>query len=289
MITCKLQGGLGNQLFQIFTTISYAMKNSVSFAFLNTYQLNNGENGTMIRYTYWKNFLSALIPFLKCSNQILIHNVLKEKKFTFENYDITDNTLLVGYFQSSKYFDDYKTPIFKMIKLSTNKLFVKNKVASNYNLIFDNEKKYISLHYRSGDYKKYPNIYPILDDVYYEKSIHAIFELNDYLHDYVKKNKLFILYFCENDSLIEFEEIIEKLKTKFPQLVFEKSPSELYDWEQMLLMSLCNHNIIANSTFSWWGAYFNSHTNKHVCYPKKWFNNELDSCDLCPSDWIGIE
>ena len=64
MISCKLCGGLGNQLFQIFTTISYAIKYETSFFFLDNYQLGNGSN-TTVRYTYWETFLYALKPFLK--------------------------------------------------------------------------------------------------------------------------------------------------------------------------------------------------------------------------------
>ena len=60
------------------------------------------------------------------------------------------------------------------------------------------------------------------------------------------------------------------------------------DWEEMLAMSLCNHNIIANSTFSWWGAYFNSNEDKIVCYPSVWFGPELknnNTVDLFPEEW----
>lgn len=281
MISCRLQGGLGNQLFQIFTTIAYAIKYSVSFSFLNVYQLGNGENGTTIRYTYWNNFLSELKPFLTVTNKIAKFNVLREKKFNFEEYQITDNTLLVGYFQSAKYFDDYKEIILKLLKIKTNKLYLKLKVNNEYNIIFDNE-TYVSMHYRSGDYKKYPEVYPIMDEKYYETSLNKILELKT--DDKLTK----ILYFCENESLIEFETIIENLKIKFPQLVFERAPL-VFDWEQLLLMSLCHHNIIANSTFSWWGAYFNTYVNKIVCCPDKWFNDSsFDTRDLCPADWIRI-
>ena len=64
MITCNLIGGLGNQLFQIFTTIAYSMQRLQPFFFLNNYQLGNGENGSTIRYTYWDTFLNNLNIFL---------------------------------------------------------------------------------------------------------------------------------------------------------------------------------------------------------------------------------
>ena len=70
MISCKLAGGLGNQLFQIFTTIACALKYSKPFFFLNNRQLGDGTNGTTIRYTYWDTFLLALKPFLKEFNTI---------------------------------------------------------------------------------------------------------------------------------------------------------------------------------------------------------------------------
>jgi hypothetical protein len=63
------------------------------------------------------------------------------------------------------------------------------------------------------------------------------------------------------------------------------------DWQQMLLMSVCEHNIIANSTFSWWGAYFNANPGKVVCYPSIWFGPGVshDTRDLCPASWAKID
>jgi len=282
MISCHLNGGLGNQLFQIFTTIAYALKHSKPFFFLNIHQLGNAENNSTIRYTYWDKFLSSLQPFLKNINKIPKLNIVKEDTFN-EEYNINGNTLLVGYFQKHKYFDSFKNTICRLIKLETKKTIVKNMVTIDLENI-----NYISMHFRSGDYNKYPDVYPILTETYYENALNNLqihFENEKEKENETKLTT--ILYFCENDCLLEFERIIEKLKSKFPKLVFERSSQLLNDWEQMILMSLCNHNIIANSTFSWWGAYLNSNEHKTVYYPKQWFINK-DTTELCPEDWNAI-
>jgi hypothetical protein len=86
--------------------------------------------------------------------------------------------------------------------------------------------------------------------------------------------------------------IIDKLKTKFPECRVVKIDHRIVDWEQMLMMSLCRHNIIANSSFSWWGAYFNLREDKIVCYPDVWFGPKLadinDTRDLFPETWSKI-
>jgi hypothetical protein len=69
-----------------------------------------------------------------------------------------------------------------------------------------------------------------------------------------------------------------------------RADSKLSDWEQLLLMSLCEHNIIANSTFSWWSGYFNTNQNKIICYPSQWFGPNIVHCtsDLFPKNWFKI-
>lgn len=283
MITCKLCGGLGNQLFQIYTAIAYAIKYNKPFFFLNNSQLGDGSNGSTIRYTYWNTFLNALTPFLKNQTQIPELMLVYEKSFNYTeiptNFDKNFGTLLVGYYQSYKYFHDYKDTISKLLKIPLKKLIVKNKVRMNFE-----DEHVISIHFRFGDYKNYPNIYPLLNFEYYNKAllyiINTISEVND------NKN-IAILYFCEDNSLLESQNIIKKLEANFPKFKFQRANTNLEDWEQMILMSLCKYNIIANSTFGWWGAYLNSNIGKIVCYPEKWFINK-DVPDLFLHEWIPI-
>ena len=86
--------------------------------------------------------------------------------------------------------------------------------------------------------------------------------------------------------------ILQNLHDSSPAYNFVRVPYEIPDWEQMLLMSLCQHFVIANSTFSWFGAYFSENTDKIVYYPHVWFGPALchthDIKDLCPSSWQSI-
>ena len=102
------------------------------------------------------------------------------------------------------------------------------------------------------------------------------------------------MYFCEDESVEEVERMMETIKHHFPESSFglgtKINDNLLEDWEQMLLMSMCNYNIIANSTFSWWGAYLNTNVDKIVCYPEQWFSPKanINVSDLFPEDWVPV-
>jgi len=283
MITCFLQGGLGNQLFQIFATIAYSFQINQPFVFTKTDILVSGKNTP--RKTYWNNFLSNLSIFTKPSFDNIQFSIIKEKQFSFDDIKPVDNNpnqLLFGYFQSYKYFSEEKEKIYKIIQLDAKKQEIKNKYFSN----LDNF-NYISMHFRIGDYKKLQNYHYILLMEYYKKSLEYIVA-NVRVETLPKK----VLVFCESDDLEDVLKIVNILMDLFPSLHFELINFIIPDWEQLLLLSFSKHNIIANSTFSWWGAYLNENTDNIVCYPSIWFGPlfaDKNTNDLFPPTWKKID
>jgi hypothetical protein len=276
-------GGLGNQIFQIFTTISYAIRSRNQFKFLNLNQLGGGS--TTIRYTFWNTFFANLRPFLITELPDKIH-IIREKGFPYNELSyleliLNEDIYLYGYFQSYKYFHNEYSMIYRLIGLDQLKEKLLDKLQLNKNDL----EKYISMHFRIGDYKKVQKFHPLATYEFYERSLEHIQNSN------VPSEKFNILYFCEDVDIEDVSSIINRLQIKFPDYNFERGEKDLADWEQMLYMSLCHHNIIANSSFSWWGAYFNSWEKKIVCYPSVWFGEvaKNDTTDLCPSEWVKIK
>ena len=276
MITCNIMGGLGNQLFQIFTTISYAIQTRNVFYFYET-ESTGGVGSTNKRETYWDNFLSKLKPFLKKEFPPL--KIIQETKFTFNQIQLTNfvgkDVCLHGYFQSYKYFQTTYKTIYRLLNIDEHKKNVKQKA----NINFDNT---VSLHFRLGDYKQLQHKHPLMTDDYYKQSLECIFSYTQNVRN--------VLYFCEEEDIHEITVRIHKLQLLFPHIVFTRATNDLKDWEQMILMSCCKYNIIANSSFSWWAAYLNTNEDKIVCYPSNWFTCDanIDTKDLCLEEWIKI-
>jgi hypothetical protein len=168
-----------------------------------------------------------------------------------------------------------------MLDINKKKQELLDKLGIN-NEYFNN---IISMHFRIGDYKQIQQIHPIATYNYYEKALTYI------KNQGIKPNENYtILYFCEDGDIDDALKIIRQLEMKFSLFKFERGMKEIADWEQLLLMSNCHHNIIANSSFSWWAAYLNNWDDKVVCYPSIWFGSEKKNniTDLCPHTWKKI-
>jgi hypothetical protein len=107
-------------------------------------------------------------------------------------------------------------------------------------------------------------------------------------------DKTRVLYYCESEDNEFVENYMRRLNAKYPVVVeVMKVDDNIPDYEQMMIMSCSHHNIMSNSTFSWWGAYLNRSTEKIVCYPSTWFGEYYehthDHRDMMPDEWIKIQ
>jgi len=289
MITIDIVGGLGNQLFKIFTVIAYSLENAQPFVFEYREKVGN-------RFTYWNSFLSRLKVFTTAlpANEEKYSNIFRQNNVvvhaenpTYKYVEIPDyqekNVFLRGYFQSPLYFETHKEKICQIIGLSKHQMEIKNR----YSHYFDDNIVYISMHFRLGDYKALPTYHPIIPYNYYESAL-------AYITEKLSNKPIKILYFCEQEDNNNVLDSIIKLK-QIPtseNVEFIKVDDSIDDWKQVIIMSLCHHNIIANSTFSWWGAYFGVPSNRVVCYPNIWFGpalGQLKTSQMFPNDWQKID
>jgi len=275
-VSALLMGGLGNQLFQIFNVIAYSMRYGANFLFEYSEELCTGKT----RPTYWNNFLCELKKYTITGTPV--GKKVSEQGFNYkEIVNMNRDVVFCGYYQSYKYFDDKYDEIVKLINLDCLKMQTKQK----YNFLFEPGKFFVSMHFRLGDYKNKPSYHPILQAEYYTKCLNSLVEK-------IGSNNINVLYFNETEDNSAVLESIGKIRNDTSTNInFVKVSDDISDWEQLIIMSLCDHNIIANSSFSWWGAYFNSNENKQVFYPSVWFGpsaSNLNVADMCPNNWCKI-
>lgn len=270
MVTCKLMGGLCNQLFQIAATHALALRNNdISvFDLNNCYTPNQGY--TSIKY---KDSIFSKINNVDLGSDFInrmmydeLNKIYNEPNFSYTNIDYIEGMCLVGYFQSEKYFIDFKEEIINLFTISDEDKIKIKKFFSWYRLL---DKPITSVHIRRGDYLKHPNFHPVCSVEYFNK---AIKEIGDSYFVFVSDDMNWVKKTFNGNN----------------NYVYSEFNDEILD---LTLMVLCDNNIISNSSFSWWGAYLNPNTDKKIIAPKKWFGIEgpKDTQDLIPSNWITID
>jgi hypothetical protein len=275
-------GGFGNQLFQIFAALAYGIQHNKKVVF--PFQRNMGH-----RHTYWDTFFNELMMFTtqNPSNRVSDDDIIRmpiyqEKDFTFLPFPEfgESDICLVGYFQSYKYFESKQDIIYRLLKLDDKKQDIKNRYPHLFNC-----QESLSIHFRLGDYKQKRYYHPVMNYEYFEKSLDHVVA--------ARPNLKRVLYVCESEDNEYVESKIALFKVKYPDLEYIKVPDDIPDYEQVLVMSLADHNVMSNSTFSWWGAYLNSNPNKVVCFPSIWFGEYYehthDHRDMMQPSWSRIE
>jgi len=286
MIMIEIKGGIGNQLFQYAAARSLAYQNNSKLGIDKSFFEINGYSKRELSLQHLNinpkiKFISMLkkIKYLRkigFLSKYLINDIVEEKsnEFIYEkiNYKYGKLNVMTGYFQSYKFFEDIRPILIEEIKPR------KKSIALNkYINLLEGAKKTVSLHVRRGDYVE---LGWELEINYYINALNEIIkkvEIENPLEIFVFSDDLL---WCENNIL---NEIPEKCNVT---LVDDNS---LKDYEEIFLMSLCDNNIISNSTFSWWGAWLNQKKDKIVISPEKWIDNKnVKEFDIIPKEWIII-
>jgi len=292
MIIVKLKGGLGNQLFQYATGRALSLRqsknnNNKTSLKLDLTWLDKKNGNDTVRYYSMSPFnigadIATTEEIYRVSNNSIISKFLRFVRtkifrqfyvsFTSRIFNLQGDCYLDGFFQTEKYFIDKENMIRNDLRL---KLPLGEKVQEIYSKL-QNDINSVSMHVRRGDVarnSKTNPYYGICTQQYYENSISYILKKIDPPHLYI------------------FSDDIEWVKTNMPlkyPATYVSSP-EIPDYEELILMSECKHNIIANSSFSWWGAWLNENPSKIVIAPKRWIKgNDIDYKDICPTSWIRI-
>lgn len=293
MILIKLQGGLGNQMFQYAFANILAKKNKSKIIIEDSiYSLTEKKEGYTPRNFELSIFNNEYV-FAQKTDILLFEklsfidkvkrkfNLNYPKKFNENTFEYSRKAISLkspvfakGYFQSFKYYIGFEQYIKSLFVFPIDKLSSKN-----IDLIpILKKQNTVAIHIRRGDY--------VTDSL--TNQFHGTCNL-----DYYIKAITLIISQIENPTFVFFSDDSEWVKANFGNFTFDKifidDNKGLDSWRDMYLMSICSHNIIANSSFSWWGAWLNNNPKKKVIAPKKWFQaKEIDINSIIPSEWITI-
>lgn len=233
---------MGNQMFIIATTIAYALREGSDYHI----PFKSGKRDQFDCY----------FPHLCSHRDTSNYQIVKEQRFGVYNtlpvIDPGQNYKLQGYFQSEKYFKNYRGEIIEAFQIPR----------------YPTQPGLVSIHVRRSDYVRLQHKHPPIDIAYIKDAM-------TYFRDY---------------RFLVFSDDMDWCKENIKNVDYWMNPDPI---ESMAMMASCHHNIISNSTFSWWGAWLNGNDNKVVIAPKRWFGERvqdrvLHTQDIIPESWIKI-
>lgn len=297
MIIVKLAGGLGNQMFQYAAARRLSFVHQTDLKLDLSFLMKDRKSVTPREYELGHLNISADIATpaevarilgsnggsIGCAVTRLCRRVglkkpnprlFMEKHFHFDGalLGAPDDIYLDGYWQSEKYFHEIEEVLRREFTvrypLSGKNLELAEQIKSAVS---------VSIHLRRGDYAHDPKIgryHSVCGMGYYRECIDTIVAKAPEPHFYI---------FSDEPEWAE-----RNMKLHHPATVV-KHNGPRKGHEDLRLMSLCRHHIIANSSFSWWGAWLNGNREKMVLAPETWFNDpDMKTCDLIPNNWIKI-
>jgi len=221
------------------------------------------DNDSKVYFPPWPYASSFKGDFSTPKDKPTPHKMIKEGTFHYRPIPYSPNVILNGYFQSEKYFKNNEKTIREMFAPTDENIKALN---DKYEEFLSNP--IVSIHVRRGDYLKWPSHHPVITSDYIKESVNKF-----------PKHKFLVFSddkpWCRNNLKDDIFHIVEGQN----------------DRQDFILMSMCNHNIISNSTYSWWAAWLNSNSNKKVIAPKRWFGpsyRNYNTKDLYPDGWEAI-
>lgn len=290
MIIVRAWEGLGNQLFQyafaralsirtgeqvkidqnrIFSELLEEGNVKREFSLLHfniTLGCASEDELRQYKFLEQKNYLQKIIFFLS-KKRVWKYCFYEEQKENFapDRLKLNRNSYIKGWFQNEKYFFKYRDILLQEFTLKEE-----IKVEAELQALLEKENT-VSIHIRRGDYRK---LGLALNMDYYIKAI-------EYIQQHV-----------ENPYFIVFSDEISWVKNHMllpEKSYFVNQIGNLKDYEELMLMSYCKHNIISNSTFSWWGAWLNRNEDKKVVTPKKWvLQGTNEHFHIAPKRWTKV-
>ena len=279
----KLRGGLGNQMFQYAAALYFAHTNSIKYLLTdNSLFLINKKTFTKRNFELdifnlnihsLCNFNTYLLRvfyfFLK---KIKVLNIVNDTNFFLNSNSLI--YLLDDYFQHESFFNSNTQLIndafsFEHIIKNLDKINL-----INYTKIINTNA--ISIHIRRGDYLYLDNMnyHGVCNIEYYKKAV-----------NFIEKKSTNITYFIFSDDIEWVKNNFTFINTNNINYIDNNINTSYID---MFLMSKCKHNIIANSTFSWWSAWLNTNINKIIIAPSNWFVTNSTINTIIPSHWVII-
>ncbi|MFD2934558.1 alpha-1,2-fucosyltransferase [Spirosoma flavum] len=290
MIISRITSGLGNQLFQYAAGRDLALKNKTSLYLDLSYYLYEYSTDTVRPFKLdhfsvpYRVLQKSPLEYLSKATKLLPNRslpplllFLKEKQFHFDDTVVEASACCItldGFWQSEAYFRDNADTIRRDLTLSN----IPSPEFAHYKQQINNTPTPVSIHVRRGDYVNHPEFsktFGFIGLAYYEQ---ALSQLNE-LHKNIQ------LYVFSDDH-----EWVHQNLSLPDNTVFVQNSGSNADIADLVLMSQCQHHIIANSSFSWWGAWLNPNPDKLVITPRQWYKQQptWNTKDLLPSTWLAL-
>ncbi len=293
MIIAELTGGMGNQMFQYAAAKALSLYHNTELAIdLHSYYREVFPELEVARSFELNKFSGVNERLITPHHAIHHYNTFKKTPFSalvaphkrkvykepFYHYDknfmkARKDVMLKGYWQSEQYFANYKEEI-------RQSFLIKEVVVKRVTDVGEKIRREtsVAVHIRRGDYLRLPVIL----------AWHGVLDTNHYNNAFsllkIKLKKVFkIYYFTDDPTWVQ-----ENLCNNWPGTISSKE-YQTNAIEDFYLMSQCKHNIIANSSFSWWAAWLNNHPDKIIVAPINWFGSApYDTKDLYPETWMKV-